>query len=433
LFHFDLVGEPDNPPPKGFSIISNDYTNVSELFCSVHDSSPETPYSSDFEPSTSRAIQRVSSHSTKQPALKDSGSDLSSSILDSERCTSAKSNSPPLRAPSLTVRSSSHHSAIPTLPSVTHSEHSGSIQEEFTNSEVSKQETLSSFKENIVLMPPDLRTNKFEPGANNVYQKNQEMKQINTDRVHQNKAEIPIRHVAENANGRDVSHRQIVDPFQTLLDAEFNVLDNLQQNLAKFIENEKQKHKFPMKNERGVNTDVTQNQDHSVQTSIVSEYDNIIQKPDSIDNSSSTIKTDFKNDSNIPESIHSDSGQKSTNSLPDVSTHRSSKVPSLNESIHELSQRISPESFKDDLVQKSRMPIQLSESLKGGDSESTAGISLQMLNRMMKDEELRSEHHLALIQLRQNALVEKTRAQLAVLDEEKRELKEREGTFLNLW
>ena len=54
-------------------------------------------------------------------------------------------------------------------------------------------------------------------------------------------------------------------------------------------------------------------------------------------------------------------------------------------------------------------------------------ISFQMLNRMMKDEELRSEHQLALIRLREKTLNEKVKAELTFLEMKKRALKKGNG------
>lgn len=64
------------------------------------------------------------------------------------------------------------------------------------------------------------------------------------------------------------------------------------------------------------------------------------------------------------------------------------------------------------------------KSLRKESSDSNNGISFQMLERVMKDEELRSEHQLALIRLREKTLIEKVNAELTFLEMKKKALKE---------
>lgn len=208
-------------------------------------------------------------------------------------------------------------SAVSSVKSDSGSELSSSILDSGKSREVSEE--ISSYKANIVLMPTEVKLNNTL--------KNEE---------YGKRSESISGQVIDNLSGTEEKIKNFTDPFQALLDSEFHVLDNLQQDLARVVENQRIK---------AVN-------DRSVQTSIMSERDSI------------QTEIDFEQ-----------------------------------------------ESIKTETVQ---------------DSASTGtGISLKMLTSMIKDEEIRSEHQMALIQLRQHALVERTKACLTELEEKKRLIKDR--------
>lgn len=296
----------------------------------------ESPYLSDFEPLTS-SIQQPPTPDTLSrgqisPTKPDSGSDFSSSILDSDKFLSAESQVVEKVEP-LDLPLSSAESNRQSVQSEARGSSSKStdIPESIPTSvsKVISPCTLSSFKENIILMPPDASpsdNNRPLPRLNNALGNvHDNMKLLNTGRAVPNKSDSTISTQVADSNLSGGSERddknlkktnQIgslarPDPFQALLDSEFNILDNLQQNLARFVEAEKVKAWSAKKQitEKSVNTEpVKTTEDQAVQTSFAEA---------AVQSEAESVKTDIEQ--NFPEdeeaSIKTDIGENSNREL----------------------------------------------------------------------------------------------------------------------
>ncbi|KAL0280288.1 UNVERIFIED_CONTAM: hypothetical protein PYX00_001629 [Menopon gallinae] len=172
--------------------------------------------------------------------------------------------------------------------------------------------------------------------------------------------------------------------------AELTLLETFQRSLAHFLEVEKVKalSQTNIRTDKAVNTEFSPD-DQSVKSAIEE------------DESTESVKTELdvvKVQDEVEESIKTE-------------TEANDQKSTATEAVSE--QKSASSSFRKKASDKNDL------------SDGTMGISFQMLNRMMKDEELRSEHQLALIRLREKTLNEKVKAELTLLEMRKKALKGR--------
>lgn len=446
---------------------------------SIHSSS-DHKYGSDFEAlsipsdrlrSVSEIIEKVSVKSVKFTSgtteedyftfKNDSGSELSSSVWgsDNHSPTSPSKRSLFLRSPKVSNRENIDKASTSSIPTEITSKcfQVGSSKNSPSISVV--QSRLLDNRENLVLVTPDLKLisndlsdKKLNNKTLNVYKsisvspKNQivieELNNSEGKSIKDQKTESTISEMIDNLSENEKSLKIINEKPQNAVQrmdearrsffqpemlhlqfqAELTLLETFQQSLTHFLEAERLKTLSEVNkivSEKSVNTEkFVQKEDQAVQTSFIK--DESSEKTTTETEESESVKTEI----NVSEMEERSDREKVESVIQTEEEGEEEKKES--EILEQIDSSSKPEgNVKETEVKEKEEKVSEKEEMEL--SGRLSGISFQMLNRMMKDEELRSEHQLALIRLREKALNEKVKAELTFLEMKKRALKERGG------
>lgn len=426
---------------------------------------------------TNSVSTKTSSDSTKQSyfTLKDSGSEFSSSILDSDKQTL---NSVEMSKQPLLIQSPE------SAPVTQQQSEKGSVTSSINTESISKnlelaivQESSGSGKilpinfsqesQNFVLVTPDVKliTNDLSDKKLNNYSKNITLSEEKMSTSSKNSAISSVKEKLNNSEGTsnkeqksDSTITEIIDnlseneksqslvkatnkTFQNAVQkieeahirrtffqpemlhlqfqAELTLLETFQRSLSQFLETERLKTLSEVNKivyEKSMNTEkVTEKEDQAIQTTFSKDELKTEESSETEKIETDSVKTEIN--VSEEESIRSEimaSSRKET----EVEGDKVSEIP-------EKVSTVEPSNDDEDSEVKSKDREDRRKELETPDfSYGNSGISFQMLNRMMKDEELRSEHQLALIRLREKTLNEKVKAELTFLEMKKRALKE---------
>lgn len=345
----------------------------------------------------------------------DSISELSSSILDSDR-DRVLSQRDALTKP---------QDCLKVYDAVRNTPHSSALEEIISMSldSASSVSRRTSSRESLVLIPPDVQLNvqtkrsseRSDVGSFSGHTKTESTSSAMTDRQldeFESKSDVIITELdelvtdsekttsakVESAVEKVSLARSTFNPeaLHLQFQAELTLLETFQRSLAQFLEVERVKalSQASVKTDKAVNTEYAP-EEESVKSAIEE------------DEESTEANKSVKTQLDVPK-VHEEVTE-SIKTETEANDQKSTESTSM-ESVLELT---AASSFRKKTPEKNDF------------SDSAMGISFQMLNRMMKDEELRSEHQLALIRLREKTLNEKVKAELTLLEIRKKAIKER--------
>ncbi|KAK6628918.1 hypothetical protein RUM43_002735 [Polyplax serrata] len=429
-----------------------------------------------FQKSSSKKLvtSNVAATNENPNSYNDSGSELSSSIFDYEKqiLTSVKTKS---TTSIVTCRSNSQESTTSTAISevISNNHHVGSPDKSLSSRLVPEVD-LRQERENLILVTPDVKLitnqvadkklNGFEKNLNTNQGKsspkmsfslrsNDELNNSEDKSVRESKTESTITEIIDNLSEIDKSSRtvkpnkkvqnivqKVEEPqnvtrrtfFQPEMlhlqfQAELSLLETFQQSLSHFLEAERKKTLSEVTKivyEKSVNTEkALEREDQGVQTTFIKE--DFPQNSPNGKTETDMIVTEVEDEksNDDAEDLKSVMTEKSISSKIELDHETEDKMGEISEKIS-LSTNSAEESEKESEHRGSARRAPETPDFSTGHNV----ISFQMLNRMIKDEELRSEHQLALIRLREKTLNEKVKAELTFLEMRKRALKEGGGS-----
>lgn len=143
--------------------------------------------------------------------------------------------------------------------------------------------------------------------------------------------------------------------------------------------------------------------------------DSILSLPDEKDSASVATEYSLKFDESMTED---EIEEKSFRSLLPSESHRRNNLEKKRGNRDDSDEEVSPEKTALSSVKELSMPF-------SGDQDSFSKFTMEMVRQYMREEEMRAAHQSSLLRLREKALKEKTKAELAWLEHQKKHLRDK--------
>ncbi|XP_061860268.1 centrosome-associated protein 350 isoform X2 [Colius striatus] len=143
--------------------------------------------------------------------------------------------------------------------------------------------------------------------------------------------------------------------------------------------------------------------------------DSVLSLPDEKDSASVATEYSLKFDESMTED---EIEEKSFRSLLPSESHRRNNLEKKRGSRDDSDEEVSPEKTALSSIKELSMPF-------SGGQDSFSKFTMEMVRQYMKEEEMRAAHQSSLLRLREKALKEKTRAELAWLEHQRRHLRDK--------
>ncbi|XP_071607454.1 centrosome-associated protein 350 isoform X5 [Heliangelus exortis] len=143
--------------------------------------------------------------------------------------------------------------------------------------------------------------------------------------------------------------------------------------------------------------------------------DSILSLPDEKDSASAATEYSLKFDESMTED---EIEEKSFRSLLPSESHRRNNLEKKRGNRDDSDEEVSPEKTALSSIKKASMPF-------SGGQDSFSKFTMEMVRQYMKEEEMRAAHQSSLLRLREKALKEKTKAELAWLEHQKKHLRDK--------
>ncbi|NXE05027.1 CE350 protein, partial [Lophotis ruficrista] len=143
--------------------------------------------------------------------------------------------------------------------------------------------------------------------------------------------------------------------------------------------------------------------------------DSILSLPDEKDSASVATEYSLKFDESMTED---EIEEKSFRSLLPSESHRRSNLEKKRSNRDDSDEEVSPEKTALSSIKELSMPF-------SGGQDSFSKFTMEMVRQYMKEEEMRASHQSSLLRLREKALKEKTKAELAWLEHQKKHLRDK--------
>ncbi|NWI97727.1 CE350 protein, partial [Pitta sordida] len=143
--------------------------------------------------------------------------------------------------------------------------------------------------------------------------------------------------------------------------------------------------------------------------------DSVLSLPDEKDSASVATEYSLKFDESMTED---EIEEKSFRSLLPSESHRRNNLEKKRGSRDDSDEEVSPEKTALSSIKELSMPF-------SGGQDSFSKFTMEMVRQYMKEEEMRAAHQSSLLRLREKALKEKTRAELAWLEHQKKHLRDK--------
>ncbi|XP_030310793.1 centrosome-associated protein 350 isoform X2 [Calypte anna] len=143
--------------------------------------------------------------------------------------------------------------------------------------------------------------------------------------------------------------------------------------------------------------------------------DSILSLPDEKDSASAATEYSLKFDESMTED---EIEEKSFRSLLPSESHRRNNLEKKRGNHDDSDEEVSPEKTALSSIKKASMPF-------SGGQDSFSKFTMEMVRQYMKEEEMRAAHQSSLLRLREKALKEKTKAELAWLEHQKKHLRDK--------